>query len=1464
MELFDRFYVRLGFNRPGHFYNPVVIKSDTFVFPLYSEVYNFKVTDAAEGVSKTGIFTRADKVVVRTAFKYEGNTEGRYRLPAANNNLLIADLSKKNPDVKYLRDSGQAAINITKSTLFVHNYGCLTNRYDYIKNEYVNKWKFHNAMVTLVEDINKANEKNHFVVLELPERLLDFHRLNLIASNLTLSKIRQLENYKYFTLIELWKFFTPELKESSLFNLIDKDKRIKVNILFTTFNGVHITNLGVLESIVKEYNEGVSKESFISNYTPETFQDLKNVFDCNLYYNTDNSNFNISTEEARMRSKLELKAKTFLKLFYIYLNNIINAGTDNEVKGTTSGVMINADDDLKNYEKMDNDDVITNNNRLDEELERQIESSAPSTDVDDEVIVNGEEEDNEDSNFATAVLEETVTDNKKYKSVEEVLNDVDDDPKTKLLNNIDVLRDNGVISKIVMNNMKEKVNQDVILSRVDRDGNTQNIKIEEFIKTKPELKIDKTENNIEDNKTVFDKTYNSNMVNVLDKHYIKNNYLQDIVRTIYSMEKSLVVIEDYNIVPTDNKDDVEIHTIKIKPLNGASSTIRFYLPKPNEDGTFVLSENTYRMRKQRQQIPIYKVSPTQVALNSYYGKVFINKAIKKVYSYGYWLYKHLLKMDNVSNVTPGELDVPDVKLFKLYGDIARGIKFFDMTLENEKKEVRVLRFSFDYVSRYNFIELTDEDLIKLENDDRIIVGESLTFVTKDKPEVDIILLSKDGTLSLADKKMVIREFDNFYNLLGITEFSGPVEFATLKILKEHVPIGLILGYYMGLDNLLESINVKYAIIDNKNRKEIKGYLEQGYYSIKFANKTVVVSRDKGIGDLILSGLVSIKELSSMNFEIFLNKTSYLTVFNNLNYPSVYVKEIKIMEDMFIDPMTRDVLEDLKLPLTFKGLLIKGCEMLIDDTHSRHNNIEGQMIKGYERVSGMVYKALTRAIREHENRIAFSKSKIIVDPYSVISKIKEDNTTIQLDDINPMAIIKTAGEVSYLGDGGRAIETMTKETRVRSSSEIGVFSESVKDNGDVAVLSNLVPNVNIGNIRGVVTEQKDIGAGWGDILSPTALLAPFSTFDDGKRINFISIMAGHVVPINDMKVPRIRTGYESIVPVTSSDKYAITAEMDGVVKSVNNKEIVVSYSNKTTKSYRLIKWTTKEESHSCYTHQLVTNLKAGQKFKKDDTIAFDNVFFEPDIFNPNRVLYKQGTYINTAIVENTETYEDSGALSSKVCERLGTKCTKVHSIVINCTDVLSNVLNIGDSVDYNTPMFSFISKEASDVSGFDKETIAILKDLNSSSPKAKAQGKIDNYVIRYNCEKKEMSKSLLAMVEASDERLKHNRGSDGRVQSNYSVRGKPLLPGEVEIKVYIEVNEGMGIGDKGIFGNQLKFTVGEVYDNDIVTEETGDPVEGMFGFISIQARIVNSPILIGTSAKVVELIEKKMIEDYFGK
>jgi hypothetical protein len=170
----------------------------------------------------------------------------------------------------------------------------------------------------------------------------------------------------------------------------------------------------------------------------------------------------------------------------------------------------------------------------------------------------------------------------------------------------------------------------------------------------------------------------------------------------------------------------------------------------------------------------------------------------------------------------------------------------------------------------------------------------------------------------------------------------------------------------------------------------------------------------------------------------------------LDIPVLYSNEIKIIETLFVDPVTEKILIKMDKPDNFKGLLLESNIMLLDDQYQNPNDVTGMVFRGSERIAGMMYKELVTAYKEHLNRSSFGKSKITVNPYGVMSKIEVDSTTMQVDDLNPMAAIKQLEDITALGVGGRSKDGMSIDTRKVYPSDIGIISEASIDSGDVGM------------------------------------------------------------------------------------------------------------------------------------------------------------------------------------------------------------------------------------------------------------------------------------------------------------------------------------------------------------------------------------------------------------------------------
>ena len=69
--------------------------------------------------------------------------------------------------------------------------------------------------------------------------------------------------------------------------------------------------------------------------------------------------------------------------------------------------------------------------------------------------------------------------------------------------------------------------------------------------------------------------------------------------------------------------------------------------------------------------------------------------------------------------------------------------------------------------------------------------------------------------------------------------------------------------------------------------------------------------------------------------------------------------------------------------------------------------------------------------------------------------------------------------------------------------------------------------------------------------------------------------------------------------------------------------------------------------------------------------------------------------------------------------------------------------------------------------------------------------------------------------------------------------------------------------KLVIANQMKSVTGEIMEEDLVTEK-GDIIDVWFSLRSVYARIVNSPIDIGSTNTLLKVLGKEMVKAYKGE
>lgn len=861
-------------------------------------------------------------------------------------------------------------------------------------------------------------------------------------------------------------------------------------------------------------------------------------------------------------------------------------------------------------------------------------------------------------------------------------------------------------------------------------------------------------------------------------------------------------------------------------------------------------------------LPIRKIKPDIVSLTSYYGKLFVNRSAKRANNSMEWLAKNLIALGQneentfIRDVAPANVFDSSFRAPRIYTGLAQHFKSF---------KVGDYQFNFDHTDRKLHFKEPEPGIKSLTAEAQANLFESEKYrICGTSSKGGLLLVDYDDQFYLY-KDNTPTAIGDIFTICLLDRTKAPVDFAELKVFSKTVPVGIVMAYMLGFTNLIKFLGVTPRVFEPRQRVDLKS----DEYVIAFKDKKYVFSRKDQKAALILGGFNEYdRSIKNYFVEAFDNPNVYLNVLDSNNIGARFLRELEMLDQLFVDPITRDILIEMGEPTTFKGLIIRSCELLMLDEHPDSQDMRVMRIKGYERFAGAIYKELILSLREFKARNIRGKSQVNMNPYAVWRNITQDPSVEIVKDINPIENLKQIESVTYVGEGGRAKDAMAKSSRAYHESDFGVISEATVDSSDVGINAYLSANPLLSSLRGVTKEfSKNEKHGITSVVSTSALISPGADHDDVKRVNFISIQQGHTISCDGYHQPHLRTGYEQVLAQRTGEMFAYSAKEAGKIISKNEKGMIVEFESGEQRGFKLGRQYGRAEG-SVYPHDIVTTLNVGDTFVVGQTLIYNNGFFEPDFLNPKNAVWKSSMSVKTALYESTQTHEDSSSVSPRISKLLTSKTTKVRSFVVAFDQGIKNVIKPGTRLEPTDILFVIEDAITNDSGLFDEATLATLQRLSNKAPKAKVQGVIDRMEIYYHGNKEDMSSSLRTLANQSDKDFAEAAKAvgkpviTGKVTEDYRVAGVPLALDTAEIKVYITIETNTGVGDKLVFANQMKSVVGEVLDYDMTTEN-GEPIDAIFGRRSIAARIVLSPDIIGTTTTLLQVIGKQAVSKFKG-
>lgn len=1052
---YDIFFKRTGVRLPQHLLAPHIPSLENFSFPKKS-IHHFTTMDNIVNGPSSHEYLYRDiekKIFVYHVLETTAN-KGEPRPIALPLEPLVRQYHIRHK--RYRRAIKVESIPRDENTLAVVNYALLTKTARYMKSQYAeyNKWwNLHKTIWDNASKVAKLSDRHQFIFLELPKVLPSVSRLNTYIDKVNTSFINHFRDQNTLMILEFWKWLDPQSRNLSILSGIDESDMSKINIVYQESGRILLLNLGLLNSWILNKNE-VSKSPKV------------------------NSNVNGKLSPDRLR-------KCFLRMLMILMEyRTVDASVDPDMgldetneseKENTQPTVVSSDSI-----EINNDDY---NVRTNTSIDQQIHEVTRDTfeerfrdlekDLEQLQIIE-KEQDIEDS------LDKNDTENQAIKNVisNTPINisdfDVEKTPDQVLKDTCDTLADGGLMSAAEYRKYIAQIDKMDSLPAPVGDGT-----IKDFIKIKSEdLLIDEPVK-YRDRYNVVDKSMLESTLEVFNRKYISKTLTKDIVSMPLSLQRAGFVVSKYDI---ETHEDIlgatETHVIRINPIVGKSSTLRIKLPKILENGEFCVGGVKYRMRSQRTDIPIRKIAPNRVALTSYYGKTFVNRSEKRVNDYGAWLQN---KINNA--VIDGNTNIIAAYPANVFNhEVITPRAYSSISMSYRKIDVSGFELYFDLVERTK--QFSSELINRLEKNGSIILGKH--------KDGRIAILDTNNMVNIAFPSSDPEVVSSIEEFLGFENKTPPIEIAEARVFGMNIPVGLVLGYLYGLDKLLTMLKVSPRRVNTGSRLNLQDY----EYAVSFSDETLVFNRDDELAKLVIGGFLDYdKAIKSYSVYQFDKRAVYLNVLESKKITTRYLREIDLLDKLFVDPITESILKEMNEPVTYRGLLMRSCELLLTDSHPRLLDLNFQRIRGYERVAGAVYSELVNSIRDHRGKLGRSNAAIDLRPFAVWKKVVADPAVKITEDINPINTLKEIEAVTFSGEGGRSSRSLTRASREYDKNDIGVISESTVDSSDVAINVYTSANPNFSSVRGLTNRVKPEDIKSTQLFSTSALLAPGSDMDD---------------------------------------------------------------------------------------------------------------------------------------------------------------------------------------------------------------------------------------------------------------------------------------------------------------------------------------------------------------------------------
>ena len=899
--------------------------------------------------------------------------------------------------------------------------------------------------------------------------------------------------------------------------------------------------------------------------------------------------------------------------------------------------------------------------------------------------------------------------------------------------------------------------------------------------------------------------------------------------------------------------------LRYKTQDGTIHNMKVQVPVAMEDGAMYFGAAKKRINRQDAYKPVVKVG-TKVVLTTAYNKMIVTIKGKYGSIAGKGYISAFTAFNNVNKVfvdqTVGAIDYLDntgtynnfifdnrvsydtLNVVKTFVKMEKGddikIDFRGVNIITDKNELAAIDRMYGTDERYKKVKSGVITNMGSAFGHKVLHNPDMGFYFWDGISYEnvyeviaAILTTVDANIWSECEKLVRKK----QTLHGVNKI-------TIKLMNRDLPMILVLmicyPFKDILDRLVTMGAIKYNVYHNSDKvKKLRSNNKYGV--IKFNDRTLVIEYTDTMAQILLMPLINFsyifEEHDLISVTKLYNSADFArTIVREGNLPATLENYITNFKELFIDPMTARLLDYYNLPKDFMGLLLYAASLCTSHMTTEEASAKNlRLITTNELINRVLYRAIAQSVSAYVSKVKTGHTaKLEMKLTQITDDINKLVSEKNANDMSPFRSISDGRAKTIKGQSGLNSDGAFKMSlRKFDPKSIGTQTCGTAYSAEAGVWKVLPFNPVIKDITGSYapvenSEEVPISSQISFIDS----FVPYAYNDSAPRLLMCNGQFNHVIDVKDADTMLISSRADEAA-IYMSPEHAYVAKDDGEIIDVNDDYLVVKYKDGKQDVVGINRIERNVDKGLYLENQMAINndLKVGSKFKKDDILAYNKLWFKKK--TNGKLGLCAGPLAHVLVCDAAEDWEDACLMFSRLSEKMGHNVVKRFAKVIDLNfDIMEPNLNIGGHVEPGDVLFKY--KEVSEDPTMQK-IFSSLNDFAVSEVTSHYSGTIDDIRVYWRSDKdvvmSDSIKKFIDDVTKAQRKYRHTGSVSGLKDSllkddfkkhlynkepmhltadKFSkINGSRIDDGRILIEYYISIPDRVGPGDKIVISRALK-------------------------------------------------------------